>query len=74
MADSEPTIVTIPLNLPHDEAHAFSNMLKRFHYSDAERFSSKTWKYPDNRAEADVMWSAVRTVERQFNEAGFAPR
>jgi hypothetical protein len=74
MADSEPTIATIPLRLPNDEAHAFANLLKRFHYSDTERFSSRTYRYSDNRAEADVMWSAVRTVERQFGEAGFAPR
>ena len=70
----DPETITIPLELPRDEAHAFSNMLKRFHYSDAERFSSKTFRYADDRREADVMWSAVRTVERQFNEAGFAPR
>ena len=74
MADSDPTTVAIPLRLPPDEAHAFSNLLKRFHYSDAERFSSKTYRYSDNRMEADVMWAAVRAVERQFGEAGFNPR
>jgi hypothetical protein len=74
MADSEPNTIPIPLRLPHDEADAFAKMLKRFSYGDAERFSSRTYRYPDNRTEADVMWSAVRTVERQFGEAGFAPR
>ena len=66
---ADPEAITIPLRLPSDEADAFAKLLKRFSYGDAERFSSRTYRYPDNRAEADVMWSAVRTVERQFGEA-----
>jgi len=74
MADSKPTTIAIPLNLPPDEADAFARLLKRTTYDDCARRSNRVRKYPDGRAELDVMWSAVQLVERQFAEAGFAQR
>jgi hypothetical protein len=41
---------------------------------DCLRRSNRNKRYPDGREEADVMWSALRLVESQFAEAGFAPR
>jgi len=74
MADSKPTIVTIPLNLPTHEANAFAQLLKRTTFNDCARHSNRVRRYPDGRPELEVMWSAVRLVENQFAEAGFAPR
>ncbi len=37
------------------------------------RFASKFVFY-NGRAEADTMWTAVRMVQGQLAEAGFAPR
>jgi hypothetical protein len=72
MAASE--VITIPLDLPRDEACAFAELLKRTSYDDCLRRSNRNKKYSDGRAEADVMWAGLRLVETQFNEAGFAPR
>jgi hypothetical protein len=72
MADSN--AITIPLDLPRDEACAFSELLKRTSYEDCLRRSNRLKRYSDAREEADVMWSALRLVENQFAEAGFAPR
>jgi hypothetical protein len=66
--------ITIPLDLPCDEADAFARLLKRTTYDDCARRSNRLRKYPDGRAELDVMWSAVKLIENQFAEAGFAPR
>jgi hypothetical protein len=66
--------ITIPLDLPRDEAGAFAELLKRTSYDDCLRRSNRNKRYSDGRAEADVMWSALRLVESQFAEAGFAPR
>ncbi|HMA72138.1 MAG TPA: hypothetical protein VKP67_11705 [Xanthobacteraceae bacterium] len=74
MADREPTIVTITLRLPQIEAIAFSEFLKRTTYDDCLRHANRVRHYPDGRQELDVMWSAVRLVETQFAEQGFAPR
>lgn len=66
--------ITIPLQLPSDEADAFACLLKRTTYDDCLRRSNRVRQYPDGRSELDVMWAAVRLVETQFAEAGFAPR
>jgi hypothetical protein len=65
--------ITIPLILPLDEAWAFAELLKRTSYDDCLRRSNRRKQY-DGRDEADVMWSALRLVETQFNEIGLAPR
>jgi hypothetical protein len=72
MADQH--AITIPLDLPRDEADAFAHFLKRTTYDDCVRRSNRVRKYPDGRAEHDVMWAAVKLIENQFAEAGFAPR
>jgi hypothetical protein len=72
MAGSE--VITIPIDLPRDEACAFAELLKRTSYDDCLRRSNRLKKYSDGRDEADVMWAGLRLVETQFNEAGFAPR
>ncbi len=72
MATREP--ITIPLDLPRDEADAFAHFLKRTSYDDCLRCSNRQRKYPDGRGELDVMWAAVKLIENQFAEAGFAPR
>jgi hypothetical protein len=72
MANQE--VITIPIDLPRDEAHAFAELLKRTSYEDCLRRSNRLKRYSDGREEADVMWSAVRRVENQFTEAGLAPR
>jgi hypothetical protein len=74
MADSKPSTLTIPLDLPRDEATAFAELLKRTSYDDCLRRSNRRKTYSDGRSEADVMWAGLRLVETQFGEAGFAPR
>jgi hypothetical protein len=69
-----PEVITIPLDLPRDEATAFAELLKRMSYDDCLRRSNRNKRYPDGREEADVMWSGLRLVESQFAEAGFCPR
>jgi hypothetical protein len=71
---ANPEIITIPIDLPRDEAAAFSELLKRTSYDDCLRRSNRNKKYSDGRTEADVMWAGLRLVETQFNEAGFVPR
>lgn len=71
---ADPTGITIPIDLPRDEACAFAELLKRTSYEDCLRRSNRLKRYSDGREEADVMWSAVRMIENQFAEAGFAPR
>ena len=72
MAERE--VITIPLRMPTHEANAFAQLLKRMNYDDCARHSNRMRQYPDGRQEVDVMWAAVRLVEHQFAEAGFAPR
>ena len=71
MADQH--AITIPLDLPRDEAWAFAELLKRTSYDDCLRRSNRNKRYSDGREEADVMWSGPRLVETQF-AAGFARR
>ena len=69
-----PEVITIPIDLPRDEACAFAELLKRTSYDDCLRRSNRNKRYPDGREEADVMWAGLRLVENQFAEAGFCPR
>jgi hypothetical protein len=71
---ADPEVITIPLDLPRDEACAFAELLKRTSYDDCLRRSNRNRKYSDGRQEADVMWAGLRLVETQFGEAGFSPR
>jgi hypothetical protein len=71
---ANPESITIPIDLPPDEATAFAELLKRTSYEDCVRRSNRLKRYSDGREEADVMWSGLRRVETQFAEAGFAPR
>jgi hypothetical protein len=73
MADSKPSTITIPLDLPPDEAAALSQLVKRIDYETCARFASPTTTY-NGRSEGDVMWCAVCFLQRQLAEAGFAPR
>jgi hypothetical protein len=66
--------ITIPLDLPRDEASAFAELLKGTSYDDCLRRSNRNKRYSDGRDEVDVMWAGLRLVETQFAEAGFAPR
>jgi hypothetical protein len=69
MADRE---AAIPLELPLDEAEAFSQFVKRIDYDTCTRLANVTATY-GKRAECDVLWSAVRMLLRQLAEAGFTP-
>jgi hypothetical protein len=66
--------ISIPIDMPRDEACAFAELLKRTSYDDCLRRSNRNKRYSDGREEPDVMWSGLRMVESQFAEAGFAPR
>jgi hypothetical protein len=67
--------ITIPLELPFDEAAALAQLVKRIGYDDCARLASKTVTYgPGRRFEAHVMWSAICMLQRELAEAGFAPR
>jgi hypothetical protein len=68
-----PKAILIPLELPHDEAAALAQFVKRVDYDTCVRFASKFVFY-GGRPEGDVTWSAIRTVQGQLAEAGFAPR
>jgi hypothetical protein len=72
MANQE--VITIPLDLPRDEACAFAELLKRTSYDDCLRRSNRLKRFSDGREEVDVMWAGLRLVETQFADAGFAPR
>ncbi len=71
---AESSTITIPLDMPREEACAFAELLKRTSYDDCLRRSNRRKQYSDGREEADVMWAALRLVENQFAEAGFSPR
>jgi len=70
---ADPEAITIPLEVPRDEAAALSQFVKRVDYETCVRFASVTTTY-GGRSEGDVMWSAVCMLQRQLAEAGFAPR
>ena len=70
---ADPKAITIPLELPPDEAAALAQFVKRVDYDTCVRFASKFVFY-SGRSEGDTMWSAIRIVQGQLAEAGFAPR
>jgi len=63
----------IPLELPRNEAAAFSQFVKRVDYDTVGRFASMFVFY-SGRTEHDTVWSALRMLQRQLAEAGFNPR
>jgi hypothetical protein len=63
----------IPLELPRNEAAAFSQFLKRLDYDTVGRFTDVKVTY-DARAEHYVVWCALTTLRHQLADAGFAPR
>jgi hypothetical protein len=71
MADPRP--ITIPLELPGDEAMALGQLLKRIDYDTCGRLTDPRIVYDNNRSECDVAWCAVTMLRRQLAEAGFAP-
>jgi hypothetical protein len=73
MAESKPTTIAIPFELPPDEAAALAQFVKRVDYETCARFAGLNTTY-NGRSEADVMWCAVCFLQRQLAEAGFAPR
>jgi hypothetical protein len=73
MADSKPTTIAIPLNLPRNEASALAQFVKRVDYETCARFASRSATY-GGCSEADTIWRAVNSFQRQLAEAGFAPR
>ena len=56
---ADPVPITIPLDLPRDEACAFAELLKRTSYDDCLRRANRNKRYSDGREEVDVMWAAV---------------
>ena len=69
MADSQPTTIAIPLNLPRPEAMALAQFVKRTTYEDCVNRSSLTARYGD-RDEHDVVWEANDPCHRRL--AGMA--
>lgn len=63
----------IVLRLPAADALALALFCKRIDFETCVRFASVFTTY-DGRAEADVIWSAVLSLQRQLAEAGYAPR
>ncbi len=63
----------IPLELPPDEAGAFSQFCKRVDYETVGRFTAPRVTY-GGRSEHDTAWSALCLLRRQLAEAGYAPR
>jgi hypothetical protein len=61
------------LELPHSEAAAFSQFLKRVDYDTVGRFAAVAVTY-DGRAEHYVIWCAIAMLRHQLAEAGFNPR
>jgi hypothetical protein len=62
--------MTIPLDMPRDEADALARFLKRCTYAGCGARSHRMRKYPDGREEVDVIWAAVRWVPvRQLRTA-----
>ena len=70
---ADPDTTTIPLELPPDEAAAFSQFTKRIDYDTVGRFTDMRVTY-GGRSEHDTAWCALNTLQRQLAEAGFNPR
>lgn len=73
MSEADKNASMIPLELPSNEAAAFSQLVKRIDYDTVGRFAAVTVTY-DGRSEHDSMWCAVNMLREQLAEAGFAPR
>jgi len=71
MADQD--VSTIPLELPPNEAAAFSQFVKRVDYDTVGRFTARTVTY-GGRTEHDTAWCAINMLRRELAEAGFDPR
>lgn len=52
---ANPQGITVPIDLPRNEARAFAELLKRTSYEDCLRRSNRLKRYSDGREEADVM-------------------
>jgi len=63
----------IPLELPSNEAAAFSQFTKRIDFDTVGRFTAVRVTY-GGRGEHDVAWCAINMLQRQLAEAGFNPR
>jgi hypothetical protein len=61
----------IVFRLPDDEAMALAQFCFRFAFEDCARYAAITVSY-SGRPEADVIWSALLTLQRQLGEAGIA--
>jgi hypothetical protein len=70
---ADPEVIMIPLHLPHPEATALARLVGRIDAEDCPRFAAPCRTY-DNRPEADVMWSALLTLQGALAGAGFNPR
>src|SRR5262249_36441149 len=72
-------VITIPLDLPRDEACAFAELLKRTSYEDCLRRSNRLKRYTDGREEADVSgplsgWSKTDSPKPASPRADFCRR
>jgi len=65
--------IAITLHMPPNELHALAQFLKRVDYDLCNRLAGVCITY-NGRSEGDTMWAAVRMVQRQLAEHGFAPR
>jgi hypothetical protein len=71
MADSENTTIAISLYLRRDTAMALACLVARLGEADCARFAALNATYGD-RPGADVMWSALLTLQGALLGAGFA--
>jgi hypothetical protein len=63
----------IPLELPRNEAAAFSQFVKRVDYETVRRFCAVCVTY-GGRSEHDTAWAALCMLRRELAEAGLNPR
>lgn len=63
------TPVTITVELPHAEAAALAQFVKRAHFGTCERLAD-----PSRKDEPQQMMNALCAVQRSLAQAGYAPR
>jgi hypothetical protein len=63
----------IMLVIPETEARALAKLVARIDYGTCCRFAAVCVTY-GNRAECDVMWSALCLIQRQLADSGLNPR
>ena len=73
VSTADPNATTIPLELPPDEAEAFSQFVKLVDYDTVGCFCALVVTY-NVRSEHDTAWCAINMLRRKLAEAGFAPR